>query len=137
MLRFLLILTVTWSLVAAPALCRAGILDECCEHQPAPPLSGEKATCGGAGCGCTDESPRPQPQQPEERQCSWCAGVCRTQIKPSDEGGNTLQFQHALPVAVDTPSDMGLLGRASRCFAGGAAERHRIPFPPSDVPLLI
>jgi hypothetical protein len=117
-------LVTLWALVAAPNLCRAGLLVACCHE------------AGEARPTVTDDCCAPQgsPALPVDRECDSCVGVCDTVAKPPDGADDA---QPVVTMAVDigaatTPYNAAF-ARASR----GRAPQPRIPFPPSDVPLRI
>jgi len=119
-----------WALVAAPNLCRAGVLVACCQHAP------ERDMAATAAVGCCDEG---EPKNlPENRDCGSCANVCDTIAKPPDGGD---QPGMELPVAlvvnvvfvrIEPWSPQGATSHIDLPVSGVD-----LPFPPSDVPLLI
>ena len=118
-----------WALVAAPNLCRAGVLVACCQHAP------ERDIAPTAAVGCCDEG---EPKNlPENRNCGSCAGVCDTIAKPPD-GGDQPDMEQPTAVVVNViyvcvePLMQGTASRVDLTVSGV-----RLPFPPSDVPLLI
>jgi hypothetical protein len=134
MSRFILTLTMAWSVVAAPTLCRAGVLVSCCDHDVDPATANATADCTPTD-GCC---PNPEPvNAPADRGCSACVSACQAVAKPSDELNPTFDL-HAITVAVDSASSP----MADAAFAGFTWSVDRsdppgLPFPRSDIPLLI
>lgn len=124
-----------WLLVGPPALCRAGVLIECCDHEPLGDLRIVEAT--KPPC-CDNENPtgnedRPDPES-GSRKCGTCAGVCATVAKPSDGLDVTTLADVVLPIPSAIASTRP--HHASQTLAG-SPQSASLPFPPSDLPLLI
>ena len=118
-----------WALVAAPNLCRAGVLVACCDHAPKREASQEVSD------GCCDEGE--SANLPQNRDCGSCVIVCDTIAKPPDGGQ---QAGMELPAAVADmvcfciePSDL----QAPAFRAALPVSGIDLPFPHSDIPLLI
>ena len=124
-----------WLLVGPPALCRAGVLIECCDHEPLRDLRIVATT--EPPC-CDNENPTSSEDLPDSesgsRTCGACAGVCATVAKPSDGLDVTTLADVALPIpGVIAPTRAH---HASQILAGSPLSPY-LPFPPSDLPLLI
>lgn len=125
-----------WLLIGPPALCRAGVLVDCCAHESTQSTAPTE----------TVESPCCEKHESEEdaalltperipRKCGDCAGVCNSVAKPSDDTGlNTLAVSPVAVVPVASEAPMPVQGNL---------DPHRTPihtgppYPPSDLPLLI
>jgi hypothetical protein len=123
-----------WSLVVAPALCRAGTLTECCSEKSPCRDSGGDAECSEIGCSVPDQLPL---SQSNGHQCSSCADVSRVQTKPSDELGGSVQLAPATHTTGEQSPRMKLSGGACADLICRRTAKPRLPFPPSDVPRLI
>lgn len=134
MLRNAFKLLMVWLIVGPPALCRAGVLVECCEHETAQPVPAVSASpcCGGCDSG---ETPEPATPEPAPRECGTCAGVCAVAAKPADE----LPPVTFLVIVIDRvrfSHDPAHPARSGRSFSRDVcASAH--PYPSSDLPLLI
>ena len=129
-------LLMVWLLVGPPALCRAGVLVECCDHESTE-TANSSASVSSPCCGDADangDSERPT-SDPMPRKCGTCAGVCATVVKPPDDfGSDTFVALLVLPLEVVSEAP----------FAPGASDHvsslcriPSLPYPPSDLPLLI
>lgn len=136
MARGALKLLMAWLLAGPPALCRAGVLVECCDHASTKTANSSahvSAPCCG-DCGTNSKSEKPAPD-PVPRQCGTCAGVCATVVKPVDDANpTTFAVFLAIPAHVASDgqpaTDTGYLDPHSYRIAN-------LPYPPSDLPLLI
>ncbi len=119
-----------WALVGAPNLCRAGVLVGCCQHAP------ERDMAPVAAVGwCNEGEPK---NLPENRECGSCANVCNTIAKPPDGGDQAaMEFPAAAIVSVVSVSVETLALRDPAPRIDLSVSRIDLPFPPSDVPLLI
>lgn len=130
--RLMLIATV-WSLIAAPALCRAGALTGCCTHDDAP--ISPPACCDDDNRAPSDESPG---QAPAQRECGSCADVCRGITKLSEARCLTDLVEHVQPwggdagLACPTVS-IAVVYVSHDCVLIGLC----LPYPASDLPLRI
>jgi hypothetical protein len=122
-----------WSLITAPALCRAGALTVCCTHREAPITP--PACCGGHGDAPSDEAPCPMPS---ERECGSCAEVCNGVAKPAEVRGlhdfvDHLQtwYGEATPGLLMATTAAGRL--THDCVLVGSF----LSYPASDLPLRI
>ncbi len=124
-----------------PALCRAGLLVECC-------LRTQRAEQESPGCpdecpnGCPDESPDKCPDDAEssgERDCSSCAEVCASVSLPLGKPASEAVKITLAPVVAATEVLAG--GLPSVRYASPDVfnrwAHHNLPFPKSDRPLLI
>lgn len=113
-------------LLAAPALCHAGALPCCCEPAGEDPCAAVEAGERADSC-CA----------PCEDECASCAGVCDAK-STSATRSDLADDEPAMPAITCITSDQrpGLLRSASSCEAV-VHQRLHLPFPVSDVPLLI
>lgn len=130
--RFMLIAAV-WSFVAAPALCRAGALTDCCTHEDAP-------AAPVACCQSHETSPADGPADSGDppRECGSCADVCKGVAKP-DEARNLPGLDtHSQPWDAVVAHD-GAAGQdaASSTPFARLNDFPRVPFPASGLPLRI
>ena len=129
-------LLMMWLLLGPPALCRAGVLVECCDHgsteTPEPEAAAESPCCGGVNAGGDSGKPAPNPLP---RKCGICSGVCTAVVKPSDDStANSLVNLMVLPAYVFSetlPTSGTILYDSLLCLGQSR------PYPPSDLPLLI
>lgn len=126
-------------LVGPPALCRAGVLVACCDRDPVHESDrSQSANCCPGDDECRLQSPCDEaPSEPtsDHRTCDRCAGVCAGVARLSDD------------ISADLPCDflpLMSLGMSDLTSASKPLVTHpillqvpRIPFPASDVPLLI
>ena len=119
-----------WALAAAPTLCRAGILVACCQH------AGELKVPQIASDGCCDEG---EPANvPQNRECGSCVIVCDTISKPPDGGYQAgMELPAALVVNVVCVRVEPWTPRGTTSGVDFPVSGVDLPFPPSDVPLLI
>jgi hypothetical protein len=132
MSRFVLIWTV-WSLVAAPALCRAGVLAACCTHGE--PANAEQTCCASAACAPAD---LPADSAPQPRDCESCAEVCKAAAKPAEKRAAADCFDVARNFLSDVPgiAVMSCVVQAGpRCHE--RASRTNLACLASDLPLRI
>ncbi len=129
-------LLMAWLLVGPPALCRAGMLVECCERGSAetadPSATVESPCCRDGDAGCDSRQPAPDPTP---RRCGTCASACVTVAKPSDDSNYTT-FAVLLVLPVDVVLETPLAPDTSRHLSCSCRRSTR-PYPPSDLPLLI
>ena len=134
MARVLVNLSMVWFLAGPPALCRGGMLVQCCEHEPAESsaVASRSSCCDKDHSGGTERQPT-SPQAP--RKCGNCVTVCFGVTKPSDDSIDPILVGWAfLPLFVgqdSTPPRCTIRNFERPMFP------HKLPFPPSDVPLLI
>lgn len=122
-------------LVGPPALCKAGVLVACCDHESLragndEPL--ESACCPDAEDDCNADTTVPDSTP---RKCEACAGICAGAVKPSDESkAAAIDAQTASVVAfvINSMACPGIRSDSLRSLPDP-----RLPFPVSDVPLLI
>lgn len=129
----IVLISAVWSLIAAPALCRAGALTVCCTHDEAP--TAPPACCDGDKHAPTDESPSPAPA---ERECGSCADVCRGIAKPDENRGLADLVEHVLPwgghaIPRCLMASLAPVHVAHDCVLTGLC----LPYPASDLPLRI
>lgn len=127
-----MLIAALWSLIAAPALCRAGALTACCTHDEAP--IAPTACCGGDD-GAPSESPGPAPAP---RECDSCAEVCRGIAKPDEARGLTVLVQQVQPWGGDAGPEcltesIAVVHVSHDCVLIGLC----LPYPASDLPLRI
>ena len=124
-----------------PALCRAGVLVECCvpTHHAKEESHGCPDECPD---GCPDGFPDECPDgtgSSDERGCSSCADVCNSVFLPTDKlGGGDVEITLAPAVHMTDAftGELPSLHYASRdIFYQWPHEN--LPFPTSDRPLLI
>jgi len=128
-------LLMMWLLVGPPALCRAGVLVECCDHESeetAASATVESPCCGDADTGCGSEEPAPDPMP---RRCGSCADMCAAVVKPSGDSNSTT-FAVLLVLPVNVVSKAPLAPDTGQHFSP-SCQRPSPPYPPSDLPLLI
>ena len=141
MLRAFLTVTAVWSLVASPVLCRGGWLRACCEHET---TMGDSADAGRAmsrggcedpDCGCPVEE---RPKEPvDDRECAPCAAVCAGLFKPGDDTSVILDGSEAALATGTVHDDLIQQASVRWMLAFSHTGRQRLPFPRSDIPLLI
>lgn len=134
MIRLAVKLVMVWLLLGPPALCRAGVLVQCCDHEsegtPDPSDSVASPCCAdeGSDSGSSDSAPDSTP-----RRCGTCAGVCASVAKPTDDSNSTTLAAFLVPptnvVTVAAITRVTNMSRLSWLTS--------LPFPPSDLPLLI
>ncbi|MHC4697755.1 MAG: hypothetical protein ACYTFA_13555 [Planctomycetota bacterium] len=124
-----------------PALCRAGVLVQCC----APTHRAEKESRGcpdGCPNGCPDQLPDKGPgdTDPSDKgDCSSCADVCNlVSLDPQKTAGKDFENTVA-PVVPTTEARTSGLPSAPYAFPGffNRWPYENLPFPASDRPLLI
>jgi len=134
MIRGAVYLLMVWLMAGPPALCRAGVLDECCDQRSAdwPAATVESGCCadGDGGCGADQRAPEPIP-----RKCGTCAGVCTSLVKPSEDS-NTVSLAEAAFIPVHIDPEPLIAEHTSRIFLR-SCRQPALPYPHSDVPLLI
>ena len=136
-MRILALLTAVWGLVGMPALCRAGVLLDCC----APTHEAEETSQD-----CPDECPKSCPDEYpddtkscDERDCSSCADICNSVFLTSGKMGSEDAEITCVP-AIPTPATLadGLpSARSASHDAFNRWPRKNLPFPISDRPLLL
>ena len=140
-MRILALLAAVWGLVGVPALCRAGVLVECCA--PTHPADKDRHGCPDE-CpnGCHDELPDKCPGDTgssDERDCSSCADICNSVTLPTGKlGGEDVEI--TLAPVVPTTEALGSSLPSVRYASPDVFNRwphENLPFPTSDRPLLI
>jgi hypothetical protein len=135
MSRTLLTVVAVWSLVASPGLCRGGWLTACCEHETTIGFSAGEGGCEDPDCRCPVKE---QPKEPTNgRHCAPCAAVCAGLFKPGDD--TSVMIDGGMPAQAIVPAYADLIRHASarRVLESSPGGRQRLPFPRSDIPLLI
>ena len=133
--RFILIITVVWSLVGAPMLCRAGVLVRCCAEAPNEQAPADRAGCE-RGC-CSSPSDKAPARDSGQRECDSCATLCDAVAKPIDDDPLAGPSQ----LAADTVC-LGFVAAVTTSLPQAPAPYRppdilRVRFPFSDIPLLI
>ncbi|OQZ07129.1 MAG: hypothetical protein B6D36_01445 [Planctomycetes bacterium UTPLA1] len=122
-------------LVGPPALCKAGVLVACCDHESLRAGTDEPlqtACCTEVEDGCNTDTTVPDSTP---RKCEACAGICAGAVKPSDESkAAALDAQPAILVVIVINS---MAYPRIRPDSLHSLPGPRLPFPVSDVPLLI
>lgn len=124
-----------------PALCRGGVLVECC-------VPTQRAEETSNGCpdeypnSCPDESPDKCPDETrssEERDCSSCADICNSVSLTTGKLGSEDVEIILAPVVPTTEALAGgrPLVRDASADAFNGRPRETLPFPTSDRPLLL
>ena len=140
-MRILALLVAVWGLVGMPALCRAGVLVECCvpTHHADEDPDGCPDECPN---GCPDEFPGKCPDDtdsPDERDCSSCADICNSISLPTGRPGCEDAEITLVPVVPTTEAPAS--GLLSVPYASPDVlsrwPHENLPFPISDRPLLI
>ena len=131
----MLIITVGWSLIGAPMLCRAGVLVRCCAPSIKYQVPAENGDCE-KGC-CSYPNGEAPVQDGDERECGSCVALCKAVAKPIDD--DPLAGRAGLPTPTIVPS---VDASASVMLMWALAidrppDKLRLPFPSSDIPLLI
>lgn len=123
-------------LVGPPVLCRAGVLVGCCDHDSTGLIEAGASALSPccAGCDTPGEPPQPLPDR-APRKCGTCAGVCGTLVKPSDDS-NAMMFATWMVMTIQTFCET-TLASGSYIQARPIYQLASLPFPPSDLPLLI
>ncbi|MBU0719181.1 MAG: hypothetical protein KJ749_13100 [Planctomycetes bacterium] len=121
MVRTVSILLVVWSLTATRSLCVAGVLHHPCDHEPESDYHHEDPSSHEQSC----------PQDP----CRMVA-IPRWDRLIGDSDGEVINAGQAVPMLI------ALVWAESRTLQPSAdhlrlAPLRPIPFPPSDIPLLI
>lgn len=122
-----------WSLIVAPNLCRAGLLTSCCT----PGKSVQEVSVASDGCCGEKHTPVDSPSKSEPRECDSCAQVCDVVVKAPEDAPKldccqTLVVFYEVPqTASEAPAVRFLLSDPEK------ADESNLPFPRSDVPLLI
>ena len=140
-MRILALLATIWGLVGMPALCRAGVLVDCCvlTHHAGEESRGCPDECPS---GCPDESPDKCPDDTEssdERDCSSCADICNSVCLPTGKQGSADMEITLAPVVATTGALAGGLPSVRYASPDAFTQRPRenLPFPTSDRPLLL
>ncbi|HRX86217.1 MAG TPA: hypothetical protein P5572_14450 [Phycisphaerae bacterium] len=129
--------TIALLLAAPPILCRGGILADCCAHQGTQDALRENVQdCADEHC-CAGDAPLESPAAPAEppRKCGACAALCLGHFTLNDSPGTVVAIA-AMPMArLDAPE----AAQAARVSVAPGLQAHPpgLPFPTSDVPLLI
>jgi len=129
-------LLMVWLLVGPSALCRAGVLVECCDHESAETADSfatvESSCCKDGNAGIDSGQPAPDPAP---RKCGACASVCTSAAKPSDDSNSTaLMVLLVLPAHVVSEAQI-VLKTSRHVFR--SCRQPNLPYPHSDLPLLI
>ncbi len=122
-----------WALIVAPSLCRAGLLTACCFPGERPT---EMQASGDECCKHTEPLSTPAPS-PEPRRCDSCAHICDATVKAPDDSGRFDGCQLITVSYEALPAQSPTLGTWASSAASVAVLDTNLPFPPSDVPLLI
>ena len=126
-------LIMVWLLVGPPALCRGGVLEECCAHDEARVVTAvvaDQPPCCKGSSKCSSKRPA---EPPAPRKCGTCAGVCATVVKPSDDTVTDTVLM-LMPVYLDGVSiDPSIL--RSQDLTDGRPPELRVPM--GELPLLI
>jgi len=140
-MRFVALLVTHWALIAVPALCRAGLLVDCCAAVDT--QKRDSAACP-SGCPnrCSTDEPSPSPvdqQRPEGRDCSACAEACNSVAVVADRTGGADLPTDLMPTAwADLVRDDGPAPALHvRARVPDHQTRIALPFPISDRPLLL
>jgi len=134
MRRILLILATTWSVAGAPAFCRAGVWVECCRHEADPAAPRERAEYLPTDDCCPVREPA---QKPLERRCASCVFACGGVAKLTDDVSTT-DWAHPIAVSIDLAAwVMNDAGPAGCFWVADRSDPSGLPFPRSDIPLLI
>jgi len=135
---FFLISVASW-LAAVPTLCRAEILSGCCNSSRSysyceDGIEGSVAPCADDDCGEHADPCRSTPL----KECGACAGVCVGVVKPVDHGEATTLVAQVSWLISDFATMADFSPQSSLdCLQDSCAERFHLPFPTSDIPLLI
>ena len=140
-MRILALVAVVWSFVGMPALCRAGILVECCTLG----IPGH-AKSHDAPDECTDDCPCDTREETPDgtesshpRDCDSCAESCdvvSTHSKQTDDEDFAVLLVAEIAVA-QVPCDAFLTHQHHSRSPNTIQLNENIPIPPSDRPLLI
>lgn len=133
--RYVLIITVGWSLMGAPMLCRAGVLVRCCAPSIKDQGPVENTDCEN-GC-CSRPNGEAPVQDGDERECDSCVALCKAVAKPIDDDPLPGRAGLATPTIVpslDTAAPSILMWALA---IDRPPDKLRLPFPSSDIPLLI
>ncbi len=140
-MRILGLLAAVWGLVGTPALCRAGVLGECCvpTHHAEEESHGCPDECPN---GCPDEFPDKCPDDTgssDDRDCSSCADICNSvslTAGKADSENVELTLVPLVPMTAALASGLATVRYAwPDAFNGRLGEN--LPFPVSDRPLLL
>lgn len=130
----LVTIMMVWLLAGPPALCRGGMLVQCCDHVPAQSAD----VVGRSGCCDEHRSTDPEPQPPSRSaplRCGSCAAVCSGATKLPDEAiGPVLSGWAFLPLVVYVESLCSQHAVRSLERSPGALN---LPYPWSELPLRI
>lgn len=123
-----------WLLLGPTALCRAGVLSDCCKRDPKPQAhKGEPAKPSCCADHEDDDKIGNSGTESRPRKCGECADVCGTVFKPPgsiEVAVLTSDVTSIRSVAEQTPGFPIQCDDHSRRKPG-------LPYPPSDRPLLI
>lgn len=140
-MRFVTLLGAIWALVGAPSLCQAGVLVECCvpAHHADEESHGCPDDCPNK---CPDRSPEQTPVDTDtsnERDCSTCADVCKSMsLAPVKIAGEDLANTSGPVVATTAALTDGCPSSLDASLDESKRQpRQKLPFPTSDLPLLI
>lgn len=122
-----------WALIVAPSLCRAGLLTACCF--PSDRLAETQASSDEC-CKHTEPGNAPAPK-PEPRTCDSCAHVCDATVKAPDDSGKLNCYQLMFVSHVALPAESPTLDTWALSAASSVVFETNLPFPRSDIPLLI
>ncbi len=125
-----------WLLVGPPLLCRGGVLVDCCDHPPveSPPAVMMPSCCDSSSCCPTSDQSAPPQEEQSPRKCRDCTAICASKAKVSDDI-TLVDFADVVVAALGVDSQLGTPSLA--VFPKRAEVPRRLPFPASDVPLLI
>jgi hypothetical protein len=140
-MRTLPLVAVVWSFVAMPALCRAGVLVECCASEvPVREKSHDAPDeCPGK---CPDDNREKCPDSTGSsgpRDCDSCAEACNAVSPHSRQiSDDDIAFMSVTVIAVTPiPGDAYLLHQHRSPDPSTVQLREHLPIPVSDRPLLI
>ena len=125
-------------LVGPPALCKAGVLTSCCERgsHEVTSCADDSPCCDGydwiADKGNDQGSPG---QDSKHRSCGQCADVCAGPAKTCDEARVESPFQ--LILHFSDYLEFASSGSFFKYSRANPSQMPKLPFPASDVPLLI
>jgi hypothetical protein len=140
-MRILTLLAAVWGLVGMPALCRAGVLVDCCAptHHPEEAAPGCPEACPK---GCPGESPDQDADgtgSSDQRDCSSCADICKSvSWAPKKTAG--VDFANTVTPVVATTATLATGPPSAPYISLGVSHGwpyQDLPFPISDRPLLL
>ncbi len=141
LMRSLACAIAVWGLVGMPALCRAGVLADCCEptHHAEDTSHGCPDECPN---NCPDESPDKCPddtRSSDGRDCSSCADICNSVCLTTGKLGSEgieITFAPVVPTAEALAGGLPSIPHVAPDVVD-RWPRENLPFPISDRPLLL